>query len=445
MNEMVAVISTFEEASPPWLRPNPLTGGTYGGTEAIVGEEVKGYDELGIPARHYASQGSYAPRHGELIVCADEPIRHTLTEKTTLKERHDLNMKALKGAVMDIKTNRDHIGMVINHFGPLALKLLREEGVDDIPIATKYHGQVTDEDRRIHADYGGINVFISHSQRENAGMPGYVVYNGIDPARFPLRTQPVTPDPEAMARAGIQALPPPGYILAYGSYALVKGFPAAIQAAWALGRQLVLAGKTDPSNAEFRRRFIDPYVDNKDVFAVGEVGLEGQQILHAAAGTGIFPIQWEEPFGLSMIEASAMGLPIGVLGNGALRETVEHGVSGIVARNLWELINMWPILDTLKPEDCRAHVLGRFTIQHMVEGMTAIIGSVMPRLLGPTIIDVGETPRLEAHAERRIHVPTRRLGGPRRRRPDIGAGPFTGMYRAGQPVTTSADKPLNVF
>ncbi len=102
----------------------------------------------------------------------------------------------------------------------------------------------------------------------------------------------------------------------------------------------------------------------------------GYKDLLARARCLVFPIQWDEPFGIVMVEAMACGTPVVALRGGSVPEVVEDGVTGFVCDDLEEL--PWAIVkvDELEPKLCRQHVAERFDVSNMVSGYEAIYRSV---------------------------------------------------------------------
>jgi glycosyltransferase involved in cell wall biosynthesis len=87
----------------------------------------------------------------------------------------------------------------------------------------------------------------------------------------------------------------------------------------------------------------------------------------------ISPIDWEEPFGLMMIEAMACGTPVMTTRRGAVPEIVDHGRTGVVVDNYRDMENseMLELADSLDPAEIRREVEERFSPEHMVANYVA--------------------------------------------------------------------------
>ncbi len=107
--------------------------------------------------------------------------------------------------------------------------------------------------------------------------------------------------------------------------------------------------------------------------------------LLAGARCLIFPIRWEEPFGLVMVEAMACGTPVVALARGAAPEVVGHGRTGFVVERPEQLAPAIAACATLDPADCRRHVSSRFSLDVMATGYEGAYRRVLARQgAGPT-------------------------------------------------------------
>jgi glycosyltransferase involved in cell wall biosynthesis len=171
-------------------------------------------------------------------------------------------------------------------------------------------------------------LYLSRDHATRHGATAFV-YNGIDLAEFRFQA----------AKAG--------YDLFLGRLHRVKGHRWAIEGARRSGRRLVLAGGWRPS---LRR----------GVRYVGKVGGERKAGLLAGAACLWMPALWDEPFGLTLVEAMASGTPVLGTPRGALPEIVTPAV-GALGDTLDELVALRPALDRIDPAVCRAWVERHFT------------------------------------------------------------------------------------
>ncbi len=178
------------------------------------------------------------------------------------------------------------------------------------------------------------------------------------------------------------------YFITLARFHPEKGQHIAVRACVELGAHLKMAGGVnDISNArklileignplsEYRadiafRYFSDnifPYLEPGSIEHLGEVQGERKLKLIAKAKALLFPIQWDEPFGMAPIEALACGTPVVTMARGALPEIIEHGVNGFLAKNEREFKHYMTRVDEIDPAACRESVEKKFSAETMVE------------------------------------------------------------------------------
>lgn len=144
-----------------------------------------------------------------------------------------------------------------------------------------------------------------------------------------------------------------------------KGPDLAIHSCRAAGLPLVLAGKcTEPDEETYLREVITPML-GPDTRLVRNPDREQCNALLAAARCLIMPIRWQEPFGMVMVEAMAIGKPVVALDRGAVREVVSSGVTGFVCATPADLPEALHRTDTIDAAACRAHVRRHFSAARM--------------------------------------------------------------------------------
>jgi glycosyltransferase involved in cell wall biosynthesis len=171
-------------------------------------------------------------------------------------------------------------------------------------------------------------LYLSRDHARRHGGEAFV-YNGLDPSEFELRR----------GKAD--------YDLFLGRLHRVKGYRWAIEGARRAGRRLVVAGGWRPS---LRR----------SIRYVGQVGGARKAELLAGARCLWMPALWDEPFGITLIEALASGTPVLGTRRGALPEIVSPKI-GALGDSVDELVALRPALDAVDPDTCRAHVERHFT------------------------------------------------------------------------------------
>jgi glycosyltransferase involved in cell wall biosynthesis len=154
------------------------------------------------------------------------------------------------------------------------------------------------------------------------------------------------------------------YLSFLGRIAPPKGTHLAIAIAKKAGIPLKIAGEIQPMYQSYWESMVKPHVDGKFIEYLGEMGLQEKIKLLGNSMAMLFPIQWDEPFGLVMIEAMACGTPVLALSGGAVDEVVKEGVSGHIRSSPEELVECAKNLK-LDPQVVRAYMEEFFSVDRM--------------------------------------------------------------------------------
>lgn len=333
------------QLAPPWLTVPPSG---YGGIEAVVAHLADGLVERGHDVTLYAPGGS----HSNAKVVSPFPFPAG-TDK--IGEAYPELIQALT-CYMDserfdvIHDHSGYIGPALGAFSP-------------VPVVVTVHGAFVPEMRRLYWLVGRKLhvVAISDAQRDGMAELSYAatIPNGIDVESFPY-----TPDKE-------------GYLAYVGRFSPDKGADVAIDTAHRVGMPLVLAGKAaEPHEQRFLEERIFPALQPTDDYR-GEVSEEEKRKIFAGANALLFPIQWDEPFGLVMIEAMACGTPVVAMRHGAVPEVVADGRTGFVVSDPDEMEKAVLRLDEIDPRTCRTHVEEHFSAAAMVDAYVRVYRTVL--------------------------------------------------------------------
>ncbi|MCK4891296.1 MAG: glycosyltransferase, partial [Candidatus Pacebacteria bacterium] len=127
----------------------------------------------------------------------------------------------------------------------------------------------------------------------------------------------------------------------------------------------------------FYDKKVKPFLKKSEIEDIGFLDRKKLSSFLGRAKALLFPINWEEPFGLVMIEAMACGTPVIAFNRGSVSEVIKHGKTGFVVENESEMIEAIKNIDKINREDCRKHVEENFTIKTMVGGYEEVYRKVL--------------------------------------------------------------------
>lgn len=209
-----------------------------------------------------------------------------------------------------------------------------------------------------------------------ASVPMIVISEHARAARtFPLHVVGVVHHGLPMARFQPTVKRPEKFFVWLGRFIPEKGPHLAISAAKKAGVPLVLAGTIDQhvqESVDYFEHMIKPHIDNQQIKYIGPVDMEQKIDLLSRARGLLNPIQWEEPFGMVMIEAMAVGCPVITFARGAAPEIVAHRRSGFLVQDVNEMAHCISTIDELDRMAVRAHVEQHFTAHAMAEKYTQV-------------------------------------------------------------------------
>lgn len=324
------------QVAPPWFEVPPER---YGGIELVISALADGLMDAGHDVTLLASGGSttQASLHTVYPHPPSEDLGDTLTELLHVLAVDDLGS-------FDVIHDHTLIGTA----------RLAARGA--WPVVHTLHGPWTDRSLRVYRRLGRQVALaaISHDQAAGArDVPiAAVVHNGLDVDRYPVgldRTDEVV----FVGRANPE-----------------KGPELAIEVARRTGRPLAMAIKVNEANEhDYWRQVVAPRLADIEAQVVFDATHAEKTALMARAHAVLMPIQWEEPFGLVMVEAAACGTPVVAFGRGAAPEVVRHGETGFVVTPEEGVDGLCAAVEdaaAIDPAACRAHAETHFSRDRMV-------------------------------------------------------------------------------
>ncbi|MFL5391922.1 MAG: glycosyltransferase family 4 protein [Myxococcales bacterium] len=333
----IALISTPFLAVPPRL---------YGGTELIVHELAEGLVRRGHNVDLFGTGDSRSSAH----------LRSLYKEAQWPPEMlADLNH--VSWAMQQI-SQRGPFDLIHAHS---AVALACERLVPGVPLVYTIHHA---RDEKLSAFYSYFQepyyIAISSDQRrrEVALRHVHVIHHGLDPARYQCTMRPQGQ-----------------YVCFIGRYSRVKGPHTAIDAARQAGVAIQMAGEVHPPDEGWAEIELQPRLAEPHVTDLGPVGMTVKARLLSHARALLAPIEWNEPFGLILIEAMLSGCPVVAFRMGSVPELVEAGVTGFIAtsrEHMADLIRPGGAVDTIDRVRCRQRAIERFSADRMVDDHVAL-------------------------------------------------------------------------
>ncbi len=142
----------------------------------------------------------------------------------------------------------------------------------------------------------------------------------------------------------------------------VKGLHTAITAALKTNNKLIIGGNipTTDDNYQYYKNEIEPLFDNEQIVYLGALNDEEKNHYLRQSKALLFPIEWEEPFGIVMVEAMACGTPVIGFRRGAVPEVVDEGITGNIVTDLDGMINAINQIKNIDRSQCRQQGYKRF-------------------------------------------------------------------------------------
>ena len=330
----------------------------YGGIELIVNSLAHGLADLGHEVTIFCAAGS---------AIAGPRITRVETSPYPTREYPEEN-RAWERKQLSVILERQHEFDVINlHYEPHTCRF-GEVGSEvnmldffRVPVALTFHNTTDIPERKAYYEgalslYRHTMIFVSESQRRPlAFFPDtHVIYNALSVKDFPFETR------------------KEDYLLFLGRITPSKGVREAIQVARVTNLPLCIVAKVDPVDREYYEKEIEPLIDGDLIHYAGEADFSEKTEYFKRARCLLFPILWEEPFGLVMIESLACGTPVIAFRRGSVPEIIQDGVNGYIVDTVEEMAAAVEQTTRILPVICRQSVENRFDNPRIVSEYEAV-------------------------------------------------------------------------
>lgn len=324
----------------------PVPPVLYGGIERIVDGLARGYREKGHEVFLIANPGSTCV---STIRIFSWPALHSRGLNNVLK-----NMWFLDKVVKEVKPDIIHSFSRLLYGYPVFLKRR-------IPFVQTYNRRISWQSTALAMAIAGKKLrftscaahMIERLPFRNAFTP---VFNFADVNYYVI-------DPVVNRE----------HVIFLGRIESIKGTKEAILAAIKAKCKIVVAGNIDAKHAVYFQREIEPLLKHPLVHYVGEVNDEQKKYYLQRAKALLFPIKWEEPFGIVLAEALACGTPVIAYNRGSVPEIIKEGFNGFIVESVDEITKSISELDKLDTNLIREDAVIRFSLQNVAKQYLTIL------------------------------------------------------------------------
>lgn len=328
----------------------PVPPKLYGGHERLVYLFAKEYQSMGHKVTLLAGPGSYGS--GNTVTFGTNDLKRSKWER----------FKEVRFVWKYLRLNKRNFDLIHN-FGRLIYLLpVLNNPVKKImtygrPVAVKGIKTVTALPNRNLIFTACSNYCVSTG---NVAGQWETVYNAIDFSQYQLNEKVSDNAP----------------LMFLGRLDKIKGAHTAIKVAKATNHKLLIAGNISHTadNYAYFKTEIEPQIDNDQVKYLGALNDVEKSIYLQQAKALLFPIEWDEPFGMVMIEAMACGTPVIALKKGSVPEVVENDSTGFIVTDAHQMEQKIAEIDTIDRALCRKIAMGKFNVDVIARHYLSLFG-----------------------------------------------------------------------
>ena len=305
----------------------------YGPWEQIASNITEGLVKLGVDVTLFATGDSITA--GKLFAVCDTGYEEDRTQDAKVLEcMHISNLMEKAGGFDIIHNNFD--------FLPLTYS-----GLIKTPVITTIHGFSSPKIIPVYKKYNSIGHYVSISNADRSPELDYMatVYNGLDTKQFRFNDK------------------PGDYLLYFGRIHHDKGTAEAIEIAKKSGRKLLLAGLIQDAN--YFNEKVKPHLSSQITYIGNAEPAQRSDLLSGALAL-LHPINFNEPFGMSVAEAMLCGTPVIAFNKGSMPELIVHEKTGFLVDTIDEAVEAVGQVNKINRKDCYEWSISKFSCEKMV-------------------------------------------------------------------------------
>jgi len=260
--------------------------------------------------------------------------------------------------ISELFEQADDFDIIHNHFDFLPLTYT---GLITTPFVATIHGFSSPGILPVYKKYNHKVFYVSISDADRSPDLDYIktIHHGLDLKQFDFQ-----PEPE-------------DYLLFFGRIHHDKGAREALEIARGCNKKLIMAGIIQDEG--YYHQYVEPYLDEHNAVYVGSVGPIQRNLLLKKAYALLHPINFNEPFGLSVVESLACGTPIIAFNRGSMPELIEDGKNGFLVTTVDEAIDAVARINGIDRACCRRRVEQHFTVDRMVEEYIQVYETILEK------------------------------------------------------------------
>jgi len=316
----------------------------YGPWEQMASNLTEGLHGAGIDVTLFATGDSVTSAKLRSVV------------ETGYEEDRNQDAKVIECLhISNLMEQGDEFDLIHNHFDFLPLSY---SGLIKTPVLTTIHGFSSEKIVQVYQKYNRHNHYVAISDANRHPLLNYLgtVYNGLDTKDFQFNTS------------------PDDYLLFFGRIHPDKGTAEAIHIAMKSKKKLLIAGIIQ--DERYYNEAVEPYLNDEIVF-LGSAGPQKRNELLSGALALLHPINFEEPFGLSVAEALLCGTPVIAFNRGSMPELIQHGKTGFLVDNVDEAVTRVTQIPQIDRLYCHNWAKHRFSKEKMVKDYLSLYYQIL--------------------------------------------------------------------